>query len=243
MKEILNQVGLMNEANRKAWVEKTLGKIPSGSRILDAGAGEQSYRKYCSHLVYVAQDFAKYDGSGDKVGLQTGTWDQTKLDIVSDITSIPEPDGSFDAILCVEVFEHLPEPTKALAEFARLLRPDGHLILTAPVCSLTHFAPYYFYNGFSRYFYEKFLGDFGFEITELSPNGNYFEYLGQEVRRIRWASRKYAGGKSFGIIDRLALRRCLSMLHRSSKADTGSSELLSFGLHIHARKISKSTKS
>ncbi len=238
VKGVLNQVGLMNETNRIAWVEKTLGKVPSGSRILDAGAGEQSYRKYCSHLVYVAQDFAKYDGRGDNAGLQTGTWDQSKLDIVSDITSIPEPDRSFDAILCVEVFEHLPEPKKALTEFARLLRPGGHLILTAPCCSLTHFAPYYFYNGFSRYFFEKFLGELGFELMELTPNGNYFEYLGQEVRRIPQVAEKYANGKRLGILDRFALRRCLSVLRRASKADVGSSELLNFGLHVHARKKS-----
>lgn len=238
VKEDSNRVGLMNETNRIAWVEKALGEIPGGSRILDAGAGEQSYRKYCSHLVYVAQDFAKYDGRGNNAGLQTGTWDQSKLDIVSDITSIPEPDRSFDAILCVEVFEHLPEPKKALMEFARLLRPGGHLILTAPFCTLTHFAPYYYYNGFSRYFFEKFLGELGFELMELTPNGNYFEYLGQEVRRIRQVAEKYASGKRLGILDRLALRRCLSILQRSSEADVGSSELLNFGLHVHARKMS-----
>jgi 2-polyprenyl-3-methyl-5-hydroxy-6-metoxy-1,4-benzoquinol methylase len=43
--------------------------------------------------------------------------------------------------MCVEVFEHLPEPIKAVEEFARLFKPGGYLILTAPFCSLTHFAP------------------------------------------------------------------------------------------------------
>ena len=43
---------------------KTAGKIPEGARILDAGAGERSYERYCGHLMYVAQDFAQYDGVG-----------------------------------------------------------------------------------------------------------------------------------------------------------------------------------
>lgn len=98
---------------------------------------------------YVAQDFAQYNGAGNSTGLQVGNWDQPSLDIISDITEIPEPDASFDAIMCVEVFEHLPEPIKAIQEFARLLKPNGHLILTAPFCSLTHFAPYHFYTGFN----------------------------------------------------------------------------------------------
>ena len=64
-----------------------------------------------------------------------GSWDQTGLDIVGDITSIPEPDASFDAILCVEVLEHVPDPLAALRELGRLLKPNGQLILTAPFCS------------------------------------------------------------------------------------------------------------
>ena len=106
--------------------------MPVGSRILDAGAGELQYKPFCAHLDYVSQDFAQYDGQGNSVGLQTGTWDQTQLDIVSDITAIPEPDGSFDAIMCVEVLEHVPAPVDALNEFGRLLRLDGILIVTAP---------------------------------------------------------------------------------------------------------------
>ncbi|MRR36812.1 SAM-dependent methyltransferase, partial [bacterium] len=146
--------GTHNESTREDWLEQALREIPAGSRILDAGAGELRYRKFCCHLEYVSQDFAQYDGRGDTVGLHSGSWDQTKLDIVSDITAIPEPDGSFDAILCVEVLEHLPDPLAALREFARLLRSGGQLVVTAPFCSLTHLAPYFFSTGFSRYFYE-----------------------------------------------------------------------------------------
>ncbi len=173
--EMRCSVGTQNEANRMKWVEKTLKEVPHGSRILDAGAGELKYKQYCSHLDYVSQDFAQYDGTGDGAGLQTGQWNQTKLDIVSDITEIPEEDGSFDAILCIEVFEHLPEPVKALREFSRLLKSGGHLILTAPFCSLTHFAPYHFYSGFNRYFYQEHLSEFNFEIKKIDANGNYFE--------------------------------------------------------------------
>jgi len=64
------------------------------------------------------------------------------VDVISDITSIPLPDASFDACLCTEVLEHLPHPIEALRELARLLRPGGRLILTAPFCSLTHFSPH-----------------------------------------------------------------------------------------------------
>src|ERR1700730_6135442 len=95
-------VGTTNESVRVDWIKSTLQKIPAGSAILDAGAGECQFRKFCSHLQYTSQDFAQYDGKG-KVGLQTGIWDNSQIDIVSDITAIPRPNASFDAIMCTEV--------------------------------------------------------------------------------------------------------------------------------------------
>ena len=86
---ILTDMGAMNEYARDAWVADVLSKIPAHSKILDAGAGQCRYRKDCSHLEYTSQDFGKYDGTGDGSGLQTGSWDNSKLDIVSDITAIP----------------------------------------------------------------------------------------------------------------------------------------------------------
>ena len=103
MKEKILNVGLQNEGTRILWIKKTLKKIPAGLKILDAGAGECPFKKFCSHLNYVSQDFGQYDGKGDKKGLQTKNWDNTKLDIVSDITKIPVSDNSFDAIMCTEV--------------------------------------------------------------------------------------------------------------------------------------------
>ena len=119
--------GTENKARREAWIEKTLRALPDGQRILDAGAGEQVHKAACQHLTYVSQDFAQYDGQGDNRGLQMKEWDYSKLDLISDITAIPEEDSSFDAILCTEVFEHLPEPIQALKEFHRLLKQGGTL--------------------------------------------------------------------------------------------------------------------
>jgi ubiquinone/menaquinone biosynthesis C-methylase UbiE len=186
-------VGTNNKLTRENWLKSTLEKIPSGYRILDAGAGELQYKKYCSHLDYVSQDFGQYDGDGDNKGLQTGKWDNSQLDIVSDITAIPEPDKSFDAIMCIEVFEHLPDPIAAIKEFSRLIKDDGVIILTAPFCSLTHFAPHHYYSGFNRYFYEKHLTENNFEIIEISLNGNYFEYMAQELMCIPSCANRYSG--------------------------------------------------
>ncbi len=228
-------VGLGNEQNRIDWVAKKLKELPAGSRLLDAGAGEQQYKIYCSHLKYVSQDFAKYEGVGDGVGLQTGKWDNNKLDIISDITNIPEPDGSFDAIMCTEVFEHIPDPITVIKEFSRLLKKGGVLIVTAPFCSLTHFSPYHFYTGFNRYFYQTLLTKYGFHLLEIQSNGNYFEYLAQEIRRVIPVAKKYSN-TNISIIEKIVLGLALIVLQRLSKKDAGSNELLCYGYHVFATK-------
>jgi SAM-dependent methyltransferase len=46
---------------------------------------------------------------------------------------LPFPDESFDLCLCTQAFYFVPEPGRAVAEFARVLRPGGHVVLTVPV--------------------------------------------------------------------------------------------------------------
>ena len=227
-------VGKNNEKTRVDWLQRTLGQLPAGLRMLDAGAGEQQFKKFCGHLNYVSQDFAQYDPQQVPQGLQMPRWDYGKLDIVSDITAIPQPDQSFDAIMCIEVLEHLPEPVQALHEFTRLLRPRGHLILTAPFCSLTHFAPYHFATGFSRYFYEHHL-QADYEILEMTPNGNFFEFLAQELLRLPEMAKRYADGP-LPPSEYAALGQVLEFLQRCTQKDQKSAELLNFGYHVHALK-------
>ena len=228
----LYKVGTANASTRDAWVEGMLKALPAGSRLLDAGAGECQYKKHCGHLKYVSQDVAIYDGKG-AVGLQTGTWDFSQIDIVSDITSIPEPDGSFDAVLCTEVLEHLADPVRGLDEMARLIKVGGSFIITAPFWSLTHFAPFHYATGFNRYFYEHHLGRLGFEIIDMVPNGNFFECIGQEVRRIQDIAQRFAGDAPT-LLERYAMQIVLAMSQRMSAADRGSAEMLHYDYQVRA---------
>ena len=225
----------LNEAARITWVEQQLKKLKPDSLLLDAGAGEQQYKKLCSHLQYVSQDFAAYNPSPNDSGLQMQGWDYGKLDIVSDITKIPRVDQSFDAILCTEVFEHIPDPLAAIKEFSRLLKSGGTLILTAPFCSMTHFAPFHYYTGFSKYFYQYHLKENGFEVVELNSNGNYFSYMEQEVNRTPFIAIQYSTQK-ISLLERQALKIVSKFLKRLKTADKGSDELMCFGMHIVAVK-------
>lgn len=223
-----------NEDARNGWIRRELAALPTGIKILDAGAGECKWKDTCRHLTYVSQDICQYEGSGNSVGLQTGIWDTSRIDIVSDIIDIPVGDGEFDAILCSEVLEHLPDPVLAIKELGRIAKSGGVLLLTAPFNSLTHFAPYHYCTGFNRYWYEKHLKENGWEIVETRSNGDYFSYIAQELGRLPSVVRNYTGRKAFlikiwSLFLKIGLKRIME--HPNS-----SSELQCFGYFIKARK-------
>src|SRR5205085_9212344 len=43
--------------------------------------------------------------------------------------ALPVDDGAFDAALCVQVMEYVPDPAGALAEIHRSLRPGGRVLV------------------------------------------------------------------------------------------------------------------
>jgi SAM-dependent methyltransferase len=49
---------------------------------------------------------------------------------VLDLEQIDEPDESFDAVICREGLMLVPDPARAVAEIARVLRPDGRVSLS-----------------------------------------------------------------------------------------------------------------
>jgi SAM-dependent methyltransferase len=46
-----------------------------------------------------------------------------------DAAALPFPDGSVDVIRCERVFQHLPDPSGAAREIARVLRPGGRAVV------------------------------------------------------------------------------------------------------------------
>lgn len=224
-------IGTNNSADRDAWLIEKINNIPSGKKILDAGAGEARLKKYCSHLEYTAQEIALYDGVGNSKGYQKNERNYSDIDIFSDIYKIPVKDNFFDVILCVEVIEHLTDPIKAINELKRILKVGGQLIITAPFNSLTHYAPYHFYTGFTEYFYKHHLAELELEIIEIKKNGNYFEHLAQEILRVDQIAISY-NNKNLGFLFKIIKLFFLRLLNKMSSKDNDSNELQCYGINV-----------
>jgi len=215
--------GQTNLSTRNTWINQQLGSIPAKNSILDAGAGELQWKPYCSHLQYISQDLAQYDGRGDGKGLQCKSWNCMRIDIISDIVDIPLPDASFDAILCSEVLDHVPSPALALMELDRLLKPGGVMLLTESFCGLTNQSPFFYYTGLSENFYRYYLSGYDLEIMF---NGNYYEWIAQEIHRL----------KSWKKIRLEVAEMVLEDMALASATDETSYEILCYGLLVKAIK-------
>ena len=150
-----------------------------------------------------------------------------ELDYIGDVWRIDEANDFFDAILCTEVFEHIPYPIDALHEFHRLLRPGGKLILTAPSNCLRHMDPYYFSSGYSDRWYERFLPECGFAPVSIEPVGDYYSWLAAEMART---------AVSHSMLAKLAVLPAL-LYFLAKRPTTVSKDTLCTGYHVVARKL------
>lgn len=77
-----------------------------------------------------------------------------------------------DMVMCIEVLEHIPDEHQALREIFRVLKRDGHLILSVPY--RRWFPSYYTCMGHIRHYtrtgLERLLAEKGFSVVEWLPN-------------------------------------------------------------------------
>lgn len=64
--------------------------------------------------------------------------------IMADVTGLPLPDNSVDAIFCNQVLEHVFDISKAAAELQRVLKPGGLVVVGIPFTYPWHGVPYDF---------------------------------------------------------------------------------------------------
>jgi SAM-dependent methyltransferase len=118
-------------------LEETARSLPAAAVVLDAGAGECPHSTLFAHTRYIKLD----RGIGDH------TWDYSRIDVQGDVCELPFRDGVFDAVVNIQVLEHIKEPGVCVSEMARVLKPGGQLILTTVQDWEIHQHP----NDFFRY--------------------------------------------------------------------------------------------
>ena len=99
---------------------------------LNLGSGDRTYSEYPDGHRCINLD------NNDK-------WE--KVDVFSDVRSLPFPKHSFDYVLASDIIEHFPlaDTENLLIEWARVLKVEGHLEIRTP--NLAWAAWYYHQHG------------------------------------------------------------------------------------------------
>src|SRR5512139_1630315 len=86
-------------------------------RVLDAGCGRKPYKRLFPECEWVGLDKRP-------VG-----------ELSADLHEMPEVESdSFDTVVCTEVLHECVSPMTVMKELARVLKPGGFLLVTAPNC-------------------------------------------------------------------------------------------------------------
>jgi SAM-dependent methyltransferase len=133
--------------------------------LLDLGCGGLPYRD-------IFDDVERY------IGLDLPANDFA--DVHGDGMALPVRDGVFHTVLCNQVLEHVPEPSKLVAEMARVLKPGGVLLLTTPQTWGLHRTPNDFYR-YTEYGLRYLAEKSGLEVLEVIPTCGLSATMAQRI--------------------------------------------------------------
>jgi len=140
-------------------------------RLLDVGCGQRPFldvlERHARTCVGLETDRSRYP-------------DEPRPEVWGSALSLPFEDRVFDTVVAFQVLEHVPEPARAVAEMARVLRPGAHLILTAPHMWGIHEEPedYFRFTGYGL----AYLADAaGLQVLRVAPLAGYWVTAGARL--------------------------------------------------------------
>jgi SAM-dependent methyltransferase len=153
-------------------------------RVLDVGCGERPYESLIRASEYVGLEIDTPESRARR-----------KADAFYDGGRFPFEDGSFDAVICNEVLEHVFEPDAFVREIGRVLKKGGRLLLTVPFVWDEHEQPRD-YGRYSSFGLAALLQRHGFKILRQRKTASdvkaLFQLLNGYIYKITLTRSPYA---------------------------------------------------
>lgn len=111
--------------------------LDSGSKLLDVACGSGGPTLRIARMTGCSvhgvdthrQAIEEARARSDREGLS----ERASFEQLDASQALPFPDSSFDGLICVDAINHLPNRRIVFSDWARLLRPGGHLVFTDPI--------------------------------------------------------------------------------------------------------------
>lgn len=145
-----------------------LAKKYAKGKLVDIGCGRMPYRKEIEPLV------DKYVGV-DHPNVSKLYNSKIQPDVLADAKKLPFSANTFDIALLFQVLEHVESPEAVLKEAARVLKPNGVLVITIPFLCPLHDMP----HDWARYTstaLKDFLTKAGIQIIKIEVKGTFFQF-------------------------------------------------------------------
>lgn len=116
--------------SKATFVTTALRRTRSGDApgwLLDAGAGSGGVT---AQLAWDPDRVVVVEGNGELAAQAQAA--HGLLSAQGQVDRLPIADSSMEVVCLLDVIEHIPDPAPALAEAARVLRPDGVLVVNVP---------------------------------------------------------------------------------------------------------------
>ena len=139
-------------------------------------------------------------------------------DVGADVQAPPFRDAVFDAIKATELLEHVPDVARALGECRRVLRPGGHLVITAPFLERLHGDPGD-YSRYTRSMWERLLAAADLKPVTIAEQGGYFTHLAGLLRFLVLRSPRPLRWAGYGFFPLLDLLTRLDASPRAQRSD------------------------
>lgn len=137
--------------------------------VLDAGSGRGAWKEAISEGGATREAVDIDPKKGEEV-----TW-------VADLTDMPiVPSDRYDACVCHQVLEHVPDPVAALAEIYRVMKPGAAFVISVPHLSRQHELPYDYFR-YTPCGLTKLLSDVGFAVEKIDHYGGITTFLHHQV--------------------------------------------------------------
>jgi len=158
------------QASRCREAERLISGHATG-RVLDVGCGHMPFRRLA------LRHAATYEGLDIEPRV-------AGVDYVTDVGAMAGvPSNAFDTVLCFEVLEHVPDPDRALASMAGVLRPGGKLLVTVPHLSRLHEEPHDYFR-YTGYGLRALVERAGLEVLELVPHAGVVSFLAHQISTV-----------------------------------------------------------